>query len=117
MDAGVATLVALALAYAGMASLCLAMDRHHKQVWGRDASDRARWSLRCAGSLLLALAALPCTEAWGASVGVVAWLGLLSAAALLVAGSLPYAPRWSARLPIVAVLAAGLAMAGWAGLA
>ena len=36
------SLCALGLSYAGMASLSLAMDRHHGQVWGRDAAPNVR---------------------------------------------------------------------------
>ena len=35
-------LCALGLSYAGMASLSLAMDRHHGQVFGRDAALSVR---------------------------------------------------------------------------
>lgn len=103
-----AAFIALALSYAGMAGLCLAMDRHHAQVWKRDASVPARWSLRTLGWLLLTLALVPCTVAWGATVGVVVWLGFLSAGALLLAWLLPYAPRSATVLAGVAtVLGAG----------
>lgn len=88
-----AAVLAFALSYAGMAGLCLAMDRHHAQVWKRDASTSARWSLRTLGWLLLAMALVPSVAAWGATVGVVVWLGFLSAGALLLAVLLPYAPR------------------------
>jgi hypothetical protein len=93
------------LAYAGFAGLCLAMDRHHAQVWGRDASPRARWGLRGAGWLLLTLALWPCVAAWGATVGVVVWLGFLTAGALLLVGLLPYAPRAAVGLALLAALA------------
>lgn len=102
-----AALLALALCYAGMAGLCLAMDRHHAQVWKRDASTPARWGLRTLGWLLLALALLPSVSAWGATVGVVVWLGFLSAGALLLALLLPYAARPATALAgICAVLGA-----------
>jgi hypothetical protein len=45
------------------------------------------------GALLLALAVWPCVAAWGTTVGVVAWLGFLSAGAGVLVGLLPYAPR------------------------
>jgi hypothetical protein len=93
MTLSLAFVCGLAGAYAGMAALSLAMDRHAEQVHGR--SPRAAWrgALRLLGALLLALAAVPCVRAWGASVGVVVWLGLLSAGALLLVLLLPYAPR------------------------
>lgn len=99
----------LTLTYAGMALLCLAMDRHHQQVWGSEPSRGQRLGLRSGGALLLALALLPCVAAWSATVGVVLWLGFLSAGALPLVFLLPYAPRataWSA------LLLAPLALAG-----
>jgi hypothetical protein len=114
IGSGVASVLALALAYAGMALLCLAMDRHHQQVWGREPSPGQRLGLRGAGALLLALALVPCVAAWSASVGGVLWLGFLSAAVLPLVFMLPYAPRataWSALLlaPLSLLALAGLA--------
>jgi len=104
-----AILCALGLSYAGMASLCLAMDRHHGQVWGRDAAPNVRRALQLAGAVLLALAIWPCVAGWSATVGVVAWLGFISGGALLVALLLPYAPRL---LLCSSLLAAVAALAG-----
>lgn len=105
MSLGLCGTTALLLSYAGMAGLCLAMDRHHAQVWGHDATPAACSGLRLAGWLLLAAALLPCVWGWGGSVGTVVWLGFLSAGALGVVGVLSYAPRWAAG----GALAAGLA--------
>lgn len=99
-------LCALGLAYAGMASLSLAMDRHHGQVLGRDAAPNVRRALQLAGAVLLALAIWPCVAGWSATVGVVAWLGFISAGALLVALLLPYAPRLLLRSSLLAAVAA-----------
>ena len=99
-------LCALGLAYAGMASLSLAMDRHHGQVFGRDAAANVRRALQLAGSVLLALAIWPCVAGWSATVGVVAWLGFLSAGALGVALLLPYAPKLLFRSSLLAAVAA-----------
>ncbi|WP_312436435.1 DUF3325 domain-containing protein [Janthinobacterium sp.] len=105
-------LCALGLTYAGMASLSLAMDRHHGQVFGRDAAPSVRRALQLAGSVLLALAIWPCVAGWSATVGVVAWLGFLSAGALAVALLLPYAPQLLFRSSLLAAVAAlaGLAI-------
>ncbi|PUA20867.1 DUF3325 domain-containing protein [Glaciimonas sp. PCH181] len=102
-----ATLIALGLAYGGMTSLCLAIDRHYGQVWGRALTTKPRRCFHVLGWLLLALALWPCIEAWSPTVGVVVWIGCLSAAALLLALLLPYAPRLAVRLAVVAVSVAG----------
>lgn len=103
MDTLLALILGIALCYAGMAALCLGMDRHHRQVWSRIA-PRLQRGLRVAGWLLLAVALWPCIRAWGGSVGVVVWFGLLSAAALLLVLLLPYRPRGAALLMGLAIV-------------
>ena len=49
-------LLALSLAYAGFTAVCLAMDRHHRQVFGRPSARRTATLLRALGCALLALA-------------------------------------------------------------
>ncbi len=94
-------LVALALSYAGMVALSLAMDRHHGQVLaGRALPGRLRIAWRVAGALLLACALWACMAAWGAGIGAVAWTGLLNAAALVLACLLSYLPRWVLRAAV-----------------
>lgn len=97
MNTLLALLLGGALCYAGMAALCLSMDRHHRQVWAGTAPARQR-GLRILGWLLLAVAVWPCIQTWGGPVGVVIWFGLLSAAALLLVLLLPYQPRGAALL-------------------
>lgn len=97
MNMTLALLLGAALSYAGMAALCLGMDRHHRQVWTRTAPARQR-ALRIIGWLLLAAAIWPCVRAWGSSVGVVIWFGLLSAAVLVLVLLLPYRPKIAALL-------------------
>ncbi|CAN5325981.1 hypothetical protein BH10PSE18_BH10PSE18_20920 [soil metagenome] len=109
MNTATACLLAFGLAYAGMAALCLAMDRHHAQVWRRDASPAFRRALQAAGWTLIALAAVPCVRSWGGSVGTVLWLGWLSAAALALVLLLSYRPRLAAAF---AVLCGPLALGG-----
>lgn len=103
MTITLALLLGSALCYAGMAALCLGMDRHHQQVWSRKAPLRQR-GLRLLGWLLLAVALWPCIQAWGSSVGVVIWFGLLSAAALVLVLLLPYRPKGAALLMGLALL-------------
>ncbi|XAH21238.1 DUF3325 domain-containing protein [Xylophilus sp. GW821-FHT01B05] len=107
-----ASLLALALAFSGMGGLGFAMGRHYEQLTqSREAPRRHCLLLRGAGVVLLAASLIPCVLAWGGSVGVVAWLGFLSAGALPLALLLPYLPR------AAAVAAAFSAVAGLGGLA
>lgn len=107
MNTLAASLTAWALAFAGMAALSLAMDRHHAQVFGRrEVPAGPRRALRLLGWSLLALSIWPCWQAWGPSVGLVAWCGWLTAGAGAVAALLPYMPRSMAG---AAVLAAAVA--------
>lgn len=85
MTTTTASLLSLALAFAGMAALSAAMDRHYEQLTRRRETPRLlRVVLRALGSLLIALALAPCVLAWGGSVGTVVWLGFVSAGALCV---------------------------------
>ncbi|WP_027014561.1 DUF3325 domain-containing protein [Comamonas composti] len=104
---------ALALSLAGMLLLSQAMDRHCSQVLERAEPGLAlRVVLRLLGTALMVLALWWCLQGWGPSVGSVAWLGWMSAAALGVAWLLAYAPRGGALL----VTLAGLAALVWTGI-
>lgn len=108
MTAALAFGTALALCYAGMAALSLALDRHYTQLTGSDAPSRGeRIGLRLLGAALLTLALWPCIAGWGVSVGMTAWWALLAAGALAVGWLLPYQAR-----PVMhtAVLAGALAV-------
>lgn len=107
----IAPLSVLALCFAGMAALSLAMDRHHAQWSGRDAPPPGqRTALRLGGGLLLVWALWVSVAAWGAGVGAIAWCGWLTAGALSVAATLSYRPRCTARVAAACVLAAVLAL-------
>jgi hypothetical protein len=101
MTLPLAVLLAVALCYAGMVGLCLAMDRHHAQALGAKAPRRQRL-LRWAGWLLLALALWPCLQIWGGAVGPVVWCGMLSVGAFAVVLLLPYFPRVATLLAAIA---------------
>ena len=59
MNALQASVLAFALAFAGMVALAFAMERHHEQLTGAMEISRARSRLlRCAGALLLAVAVI-----------------------------------------------------------
>lgn len=106
-----ASITALALAFAGMAALALAMDRHYEQWTGaRELPPGRALQLRCLGVPLLAASFVPAWLAWGATAGTVAWLGFVSAGALLAVALISWRARWAARL---AGLAGVLAGAAW----
>lgn len=104
------TVLALALAYAGFAGLCLAMRRHYQQVWGRQPSRRASSGLRLAGWLGLALSVAPSIVVWGTAIGIVAWFGMLTVAGLVFAFLLPYTPRAAALLGLLGPMAAAISV-------
>ena len=78
------------------------MARYGAGMRRRTCGARCNWP----GAVLLALAIWPCVAGWSATVGVVAWLGFISAGALLVALLLPYAPRLLFRSSLLAAVAA-----------
>lgn len=103
------SVLAVALCWAGMLALCLAMDRHYEQVVGRREVPRGQLvACRIAGGLVLAIALRVCVVGWGASVGVVAWCGFLTIGALAVALLLPAIPRLGALAASLAGVAAVL---------
>jgi Protein of unknown function (DUF3325) len=101
------TLIAFALTLAAMTILCVAMDKHSAQVWGRKPSTTQRVSLRVLGWMLLAAACAFCVQAFGVGIGLVMWFGLLNVAGLLLAFLLPYRPRL---LPWIAAAVATAAL-------
>lgn len=99
-------LAALLLSYSGLAALCLAMNRHHRQLWHRPASAPRAMLLRSIGIVLLAGSLVASTTAAGTARGVVAWFGVLPLAALGLIGLLPFLPRAAALLAVLAPLSA-----------
>lgn len=116
MSSWFASLLALALSFAGMAALAFAMERHYERLTGaRVLPPALAVQLRCLGMALVPFAALPCVWAWGTTVGCVAWLGFLSAGALGSAAAIGAAPRVAARAAFASGLAAVIALA-WVGM-
>ena len=87
------------LAFAGFAALALAMQRHHRALFGRAPGRGTASALRLAGAGGLAAALWACAESWGWAIGSVAWVGVLSAAALAVVLLLALAGRQDRRKP------------------
>ncbi|MCM2275429.1 MAG: DUF3325 domain-containing protein [Candidatus Didemnitutus sp.] len=94
------------LAYAGLASLALAMDRHHRAVFARELAPQLRTALRIAGWSLLVLSGGAAWRAHGAAIGAVSWLATIASAGFMLTLLLTYRPRfWVAPLALLVLLA------------
>ncbi|MGC4250022.1 MAG: DUF3325 domain-containing protein [Sphingobium sp.] len=99
----IALLSSLCLAYSGFTALCLSMQRHHRDLFGRASSRRIALLLKLAGWPLLVISVVPALS-HGATIGVVIWFGLLSIAALLVVWIFAWRPRLAAMLALALVI-------------
>lgn len=104
-------LLALALAFSGLALLAATMERHRADFTPLPAQPPWQAALRCAGCGLLALALGAALQRWPPALAVLAWLQLLSLAALALGLLLCYRPRRARQ-----GLAGGLAACGALGL-
>lgn len=104
------SVAAWALCYAGMTALALTLNRHYAQMMGPSAPSQAkRIALRVVGWLFLTASLIPVWKDWQEGIGLVAWCGLLTLAASLVAWLLPYLPRFVAGSAVTSgVVAIGL---------
>lgn len=92
------------LGYAGFAALCLAMEKHFKELLKHTPRGMHLRSLRGAGWALLLASLLLAVHARGWAYGLVEWIALLMAAATLWVFILPYRPRWLLGLAAVSVV-------------
>ncbi len=100
----------LALAFAGMAALCLSMDRHYAAAFLVKPRRTTALALRLAGwaGLALSFASAVLLDGW--NFGPVQWIGALAGGALLVVALLSYRPGWI-RPAALAALPLALALA------
>lgn len=77
--------LAIVLALAGFAALCLAMSRHQRDVLGTALTPLATRCAKAGGWCAIALSYAVAVMAEGAAFGSVYWVGLLTFAALCVA--------------------------------
>jgi hypothetical protein len=103
------TFVVFGLCYVALSLLSATMSRHQDQLLAAEPAPHLARGLRYGGWLLLAVALAPALRAWGISVGIAAWLGLLTFACLALALQLTYLPR--------SVWRVSLALAGFMPLA
>lgn len=99
--------LALLVCTLGLAWLALSMEVHWQQVRGHDAplpSPRTFRALRWLGSAALLASLLICLRADHASMAALVWVMNLAAAALIVAFTFTWRPRWFT--PLVAWLPA-----------
>jgi len=95
----------LAWAFPAFVALAVAMPRHQEELLGRELSTRSALAWRLAGAAGLGLALAACLQAWSLSVGIAAWTGLLTFAAMLVGWLLAYAPHLAMRLACLSAVA------------
>ncbi|WP_433885293.1 DUF3325 domain-containing protein [Pseudomonas vranovensis] len=102
-------MLAIALfGFAGFAALCLAMDKHYKDLLGQPPSNSRRVALRVAGWALLALALLLAVRHSGWAMGLVELFAVLMAGVTLWVFLLPYQPRLLLGLAAASVVLAPL---------
>ncbi|HSX69616.1 MAG TPA: DUF3325 domain-containing protein [Pseudomonas sp.] len=98
--------LSLALCFSGFGAICLGLDRHHEQVFGRKPQTRRRQLLRALGWLLLACAVAPAIARLGPSIGIALWASALTLAAAAQVLLLSYRPRAIPSLSLLAPLLA-----------
>lgn len=84
------------LALAGLTAMGLSQAQHHSWLFHRPTTATQSMRLRRIGLLVILLSLFPAMRGWGAVMGLVGWVGLLSLAAallLLVRTYLPQPPR------------------------
>jgi hypothetical protein len=110
------TLLAMTITYAGFAALSFSMERHQRLLWGHVLPRWKTRPLRYAGFLLLSLSLGFSMISAGIGVGIVLWLGILTATPLLLIPLLAYAPRSAIMLALAGpAVAALLVVVGTAG--
>ena len=84
--------IAFITCLAGFAALALSQPKHARDLLAHRNTPNKRHLCRIAGWVLLALSVVLSLAAWGATTGWVAWFGLASAAVVIVALTITYAP-------------------------
>lgn len=79
--------------FAGFAILCLAMEKHYKDVLGTAPAATRLWTLRIAGWGLLLVALSLAVRNSGWAMGLVEFSAVVMAAVTLWVFLLPYQPR------------------------
>lgn len=77
-------LAVYAVSVVGLACIALSMARHARDVFARELTWPERSLLRGAGAALQAAAFALCVVQWDAAIGLIAWVGTMTVAALSV---------------------------------
>lgn len=101
-------IASLLWAFAGFAALAAAMDRHEEQLGTASLAPAQGHLWQGAGAVLLLVSLMCCLQRWNTSVGIAAWLGLLTLAAVAWGLVLTYVPQRARKLALGAA-ALGLA--------
>lgn len=106
--------LAFGFAYLGMSALCVAMSRHHRELFEVSPSAaRQRW-LRMVAIVLLSVSLVLNVQAMGVSIGLVVGMTELMFAGLGVCLVLAWRKHWM--MPLGAILGlsgAFIAITGW----
>jgi len=105
------SIAAFCMAYAGFSALCMGMERHCEDCFGRALPRRGRAALRLAGALALAFSLYASVQVWGWGSGAAEWVGILTLAGLLLIWLIAYWPA-AATAAGGACAVAGVAL-GW----
>ncbi|MGT2490833.1 DUF3325 family protein [Cupriavidus basilensis] len=111
MPPALAASATLALCYAGMASLSLAMDRHHGQIWRRDPAPRHAGCCAAAAGCCSPWRHGPACAAGAPASAPWSGAGSLCAGALAYVLMLAYHPRTAAALALPATVFAAASLA------
>lgn len=103
-----AMIMSVALCYAAMSGLSLAMPRHLMQISDYRLTLWQTRGLRWTASLILLLAYLPMWQQWGAGTGFLVWVSLLSVTTVVLVLLLSFWPKWAVRLAILMMLSASV---------
>lgn len=106
--------LAFGMAYLGMAALCMAMSRHHRELFETSPSvSKQRW-LRLIAIALLAISLALNIQSLGVSIGLVVGVIELMFAGLTVCLVLAWRKRWVMPLGAILGLTGALtAVTGW----
>ncbi|MFJ4067945.1 DUF3325 domain-containing protein [Pseudomonas sp. NPDC089996] len=102
------------IGFAGFAALCLAMEKHFSELLKRKPGATEVGVLRIGGWLLLMLSLVLAVHWRGWAHGLVEWIAMLMAGAILWVFGLPYQPRLLLGLAAVS-LVLGPLLAAFAG--